>query len=132
MLVATTVISIATTEDAFANSINHATSETSKCGNSFISTDVDCQNTVSQVQGKRNTVALATEQRFAEEENGQAQDCSTCFSDLGIKELRDIATVLAVDGRITPPGDPMDLDREQIIAAICEAFGSVHWTFALS
>jgi hypothetical protein len=76
MLVASTAISLTTTEDAFANTRNQAKSETSRCGNGFMPTNVGCQNIDSQIQGDRNAVALSAQQRFPV----SGLTCEECFS----------------------------------------------------
>ena len=61
MLVATTAL--ASAEDAFAGKkkkeYNQATSQANACGNDELPLDVGCQNTVSQIQGDENSVAIS-------------------------------------------------------------------------
>jgi hypothetical protein len=65
MLLGTTAISTLTTaESVFAYRNNQATSQVSDCGNGFEPTNVGCQNTASQIQGDKNTVALSAQQTF--------------------------------------------------------------------
>jgi hypothetical protein len=70
MLIATSAISV---EDAFAGKkreYNQATSQTNACGNDFMSTNVGCQSTGSQVQGDENVVALTGQQTFDDGNGG--------------------------------------------------------------
>jgi len=54
------------TDSAFATKYNknQATSQTNACGNGFLSTNVGCQNTDSQIQGDENVVTQAAQQTF--------------------------------------------------------------------
>ena len=71
LLLATTAVST-TNPNAFATyKRNQATSQTSDCGNEFMSINIGCQNTGSQVQGDENTVALAAQQTFPQVEREQ-------------------------------------------------------------
>lgn len=61
MLVATTAL--ASAEDAFAGKkkkeYNQAASQANTCGNDELPLNVGCQNTVSQIQGDENSVAIS-------------------------------------------------------------------------
>jgi len=65
MLVATSAVA---TEDAFAGKKKYeksqAVSQANACGNGFMSTNVGCQNTASQIQGDENVVSQAANQAF--------------------------------------------------------------------
>jgi len=71
MLVATSAVA---TEDAFAGKKKYeksqASSQANACGNGFMSTNVGCQNTDSQIQGDENGVAQTAQQTFPEVDNG--------------------------------------------------------------
>ena len=68
------------TDSAFADKKRHddkkkggyeksqAVAQKNDCGNGFMSENVGCQNTASQIQGDDNSAALASEQEFEEEE----------------------------------------------------------------
>ena len=68
-------------DDAFADKKRHddkkkggyekgqTVSQVNDCGNGFMSENVGCQNTASQIQGDDNSVGLASEQEFEEESN---------------------------------------------------------------
>ena len=63
MLVAATALT--TTDNAFATkSKSQAVAQANDCGNGFMSENVGCQNTASQIQGDDNTAALASSQQF--------------------------------------------------------------------
>ena len=64
ILLATAAITMTTSESVFAYKKSQATSQTSACGNGFVSTNIGCQNTDSQIQGDENVVALTSEQTF--------------------------------------------------------------------
>ncbi len=65
MLLGTTAISnLTTTESVFAYRNNQATSQVNDCGNGEAPLNVGCQNTGSQIQGDKNTVALSSQQTF--------------------------------------------------------------------
>jgi hypothetical protein len=65
MLLGTTAISTLTpAESVFAYRNNQATSQVDDCGNGFWPENVGCQNTGSQIQGDKNTVALSSQQTF--------------------------------------------------------------------
>jgi hypothetical protein len=66
MLIGATAIA---SEDAFAKKKenNQAVSQVNNCGNGFMSENVGCQNTASQIQGDDNSAALASEQTFEED-----------------------------------------------------------------
>jgi uncharacterized membrane protein len=74
MLVATSAVA---TEDAFAGKKKYksqASSQANACGNGFMSTNVGCQNTDSQIQGDENGVAQTAQQTFSEVDNGHDRD----------------------------------------------------------
>jgi hypothetical protein len=74
ILLGTTAISTLTTaESVFAYRSNQATSQVSDCGNGFSPQSVGCQNTDSQIQGDKNSVALAGVQTFP-------KTCLECFT----------------------------------------------------
>jgi hypothetical protein len=84
MLLGTTAISTLTTaESVFAYRNNQATSQDSDCGNGFEPTNVGCQNTASQIQGDKNTVALSAQQTFPP---AAPQTCVGCFDSLSDEE----------------------------------------------
>ena len=122
MLLATTVISMPTTENAFAYSKNQAKSDINDCGNGELPLNVGCQNTDSQIQGDRNTVALASEQSFGADGNGPTppprEDCIECFDPLSDAQVRQLAGVLADRFGLEFPTNPT---RAQILDIICEA-----------
>ena len=63
MLVAATALT--TTDNAFATkSKSQAVAQANDCGNGFMSENVGCQNTASQIQGDDNRAALASSQQF--------------------------------------------------------------------
>jgi hypothetical protein len=78
MLIGATAV---VTDDAFADKKRHddkkkggyekgqTVSQVNDCGNGFMSENVGCQNTASQIQGDDNSVGLASEQEFEEESN---------------------------------------------------------------
>jgi hypothetical protein len=74
-LLTSTAMSLVSTEDAFADRRDQAKSETNRCGNGLMPTDVGCQNIDSQIQGDRNAVALSAQQRFPE------LTCEECFTE---------------------------------------------------
>jgi hypothetical protein len=63
MLLASTVISMPTTENVFAYNRNQAIGA-NDCGNGQVPTNIGCQNTDSQTQGDENSVALTSQQTF--------------------------------------------------------------------
>jgi hypothetical protein len=77
MLIGATALA---TEDAFADKKRHddkkkggyergqAVSQVNDCGNGEAPLNVGCQNTASQIQGDDNSVALASEQAFEEDD----------------------------------------------------------------
>jgi hypothetical protein len=110
MLVATTTISTLTTaESVFAYSNNQATSQVSDCGNGFSPQNVGCQNTGSQIQGDKNTVALSSQQTFP------ADPCVACFDSLTSEQRTDFEEALdeLTGGSITT------------IEHLCEAFAEL-------
>jgi hypothetical protein len=63
MLVVATALT--TTDNAFATkSKSQAVAQANDCGNGFMSENVGCQNTASQIQGDDNSAALASSQQF--------------------------------------------------------------------
>ena len=63
MLVVATALT--TTDNAFATkSKSQAVAQANACGNGFMSENVGCQNTASQIQGDDNRAALASSQQF--------------------------------------------------------------------
>ena len=63
MLVVATALT--TTDNAFATkSKSQAVAQANDCGNGFMSENVGCQNTASQIQGDDNRAALASSQQF--------------------------------------------------------------------
>jgi hypothetical protein len=103
MLLATTAISMSTTQNAFAGKYgkNQATSQANACGNDFMPLNVGCQNIGSQIQGDENSVALAAQQTFpaadvtptpgpGPEPEPEPQTCEECFAqflvDVGISQ----------------------------------------------
>jgi hypothetical protein len=85
LLLATAAVSMVSPENALAYKKSQATSQTSACGNGGIPTNIGCQNTGSQIQGDKNSVALAAQQTFPEvvqEEPPQPEvTCEECFTD---------------------------------------------------
>jgi hypothetical protein len=82
MLLATTVISMTTTQNAFAarHTRNQAMSQTNACGNDSFPTNIGCQNTASQIQGDENAVTLAAQQTFpAGVSPPPTVTCEECF-----------------------------------------------------
>jgi len=75
MLVGATALA---TEDAFAGKKKYersqATSQANACGNGFLSTNVGCQNTASQIQGDENVVSQAAQQTFPDSEFDHGHD----------------------------------------------------------
>ena len=65
LLGATAISTLTTAESVFAYRNNQATSQISDCGNGFEPTNVGCQNTASQIQGDKNTVALSSQQTIS-------------------------------------------------------------------
>jgi hypothetical protein len=77
-----TATALATTDNAFADKKRHddkkkvgyeksqAVSQVNDCGNGELPLNVWCQNTASQIQGKGNYVAPASQQGSFEEQNG--------------------------------------------------------------
>jgi len=62
---------VATADSAFAGKkkeYSQASSQANACGNGFMSTNVGCQNTDSQIQGDENGVAQTAQQTFSEVE----------------------------------------------------------------
>jgi hypothetical protein len=121
MLLAAAVISMATTENAFAYSKNQAASQANECGNGEVPIDVFCQNLASQIQGDHNTVALAAEQGAGEGPSPPPPPpgaCRECFDPLTDTEVQQLAEVLAERfGLVFPPGS----DRDAILDVICDA-----------
>src|ERR671918_1158937 len=74
MLVAATTAALATTGNAFAYEKSQAVSPVNDCGNGELPLNVWCQNTASQIQGKGNYVAPASQQGSFEEQNGNGLD----------------------------------------------------------
>jgi hypothetical protein len=67
MLLGTTTAAISTlttSESVFAYRNSQATSQVNDCGNGELPLNVGCQNTDSQIQGDRNSVALSSQQTF--------------------------------------------------------------------
>jgi hypothetical protein len=65
MLLGTTALTTITiAESVLAYRTNHATSQVNDCGNGELPLNVGCQNTGSQIQGDRNSVALSSQQTF--------------------------------------------------------------------
>jgi hypothetical protein len=63
MLVVATALT--TTDNAFATKYkSQAVAQANECGNGFMSENVGCQNTASQIQGDDNRAALASSQQF--------------------------------------------------------------------
>jgi hypothetical protein len=86
LLLATAAVSMVSPENALAYKKSQATSQTSACGNGGIPTNIGCQNTGSQIQGDKNSVALAAQQTFPEvvQEEPSPQPevtCEECFTD---------------------------------------------------
>lgn len=104
LLIAVTGISMATTTSVFAYETNQAKSDVNSCGNGVEPTNVGCQNTDSQIQGDRNTVALSARQTFPVEEGPPT--CEECFApilDAGFP-TEDLVIALAVElGLEEPP-----------------------------
>jgi hypothetical protein len=103
MLLATTAISMSTTQNAFAGKYgkNQATSQANACGNGELPLNIGCQNTGSQIQGDENSVALAAQQTFpatdvtptpgpGPEPEPEPETCEECFAqflvDIGISQ----------------------------------------------
>jgi hypothetical protein len=123
MLLATTVIStMLTTENAFAYSKNQAKSDINECGNGELPLNIGCQNTDSQIQGDRNTVAMASEQVFGEDGNGNGppprDECAECFDPLSLEQLQELAAEISEQFDIVFEDTT---SREAIIDTICEA-----------
>jgi hypothetical protein len=116
MLLGTTAISTLTTaESVFAYRNNQATSSVNDCGNGIEGVNVGCQNTDSQVQGDKNTVALSSQQTGV-------SPCVACFDSLTSEQRTDFEEVLDefTGGSITtieqlcptlPELSPQDLNR---------------------
>jgi hypothetical protein len=121
MLLAATVVSMATTEYAFAYNKNQATGQNNDCGNGDFPEDVFCQNLASQIQGDHNTVALAAEQGTGEGPTPPPPPpgaCQECFDPLTDAQVQQLAEVLADRfGLVFPPGS----DRDTILDIICDA-----------
>jgi hypothetical protein len=121
-LLTTTVISMATTENAFAYNKNQVASQANDCGNGDTPFDVFCQNLASQIQGDRNTVGIAASQGFAEDGNGPPppprDECIECFDPLSDAQVQQLADVLAERFGLVFPTNPT---RAQILDIICEA-----------
>jgi hypothetical protein len=85
MLLGTTAISTLTTaESVFAYRNNQAASQANDCGNGSVPIDtVLCQNTGSQIQGDKNTVALSSQQTFP------ADPCVACFNSISVEQRAD-------------------------------------------
>jgi hypothetical protein len=67
MLLGTTTVAISTVttpENVFAYRNSQATSQVNDCGSGELPLNVGCQNTDSQIQGDRNSVALSSQQTF--------------------------------------------------------------------
>jgi hypothetical protein len=109
MLLATTAISMSTTQNAFAGKYgkNQATSQANACGNDFMPLNIGCQNTGSQIQGDENSVALAAQQTFPEAvtpippDNGPTPEpeltCEECFTQLlGAEVVAEFEVALSV------------------------------------
>ncbi len=93
MLLGTTAISTTTTaENVFAYRNSQATSQINDCGNGELPLNVGCQNTASQIQGDKNTVALSSQQTFP----GALQTCVTCFESLSVEERAEFETFFFV------------------------------------
>jgi hypothetical protein len=121
MLLAATVVSMATTEYAFAYNKNQATGQNNDCGNGDFPEDVFCQNLASQIQGDHNTVAMAAEQGFAEDGNGPPPPpgaCEDCLRMLSDAQLQALAVEIADQFDIIFPANPTP---DQIIDTICAA-----------
>jgi hypothetical protein len=110
MLLATTAISMSTTQNALAGKYgkNQATSQANACGNDFMPLNIGCQNTGSQIQGDENSVALAAQQTFPEAvtpippDNGptpepEPETCEECFTQLlGAEVVAELEVALSV------------------------------------
>jgi hypothetical protein len=120
MLLITTVISMTTTQNAFAarHTRNQATAQANDCGNDDFPTNIGCQNTASQIQGDKNTVALAAQQTFPEEVTPPptVDVCEECLAPL--LAFPGVAVDLAIDLGLALPIGVTDADA---IAAICNA-----------
>jgi hypothetical protein len=116
LLGATAISTLTTAESVFAYRNNQATSQVSDCGNGFEPTNVGCQNTASQIQGDKNTVALSAQQTFP------ADPCVAYFDSLTSEQRTDFEELLDefTGGSITtieqlcptlPELSPQDLNR---------------------
>lgn len=93
LILASIAVSL-TPEYTFAYNKNQATSHTNACGNGEISTNVGCQDTDSQIEGDKNSVALVAQQTFPQvfveeppappspEPEPEPQECEACFNSL--------------------------------------------------
>jgi hypothetical protein len=120
MLLAAALVSMPTTESAFAarHGRNQATAQANDCGNGDFPTNIGCQNTASQIQGDKNTVALAAQQTFPEEVTPSpgVEVCEECLASL--TAFPGVAVDLAIDLGLALPIGVTDADA---IAAICNA-----------
>ena len=113
---ATAISTLTTTESVFAYRNIQATSQANDCGNGAEGLNVGCQNTASQIQGDKNTVALSAQQTFP------ADPCVACFDSLTSGQRMDFEELLDefTGGGITtieqlcptlPELSPQDLNR---------------------
>jgi hypothetical protein len=111
-----------TTENASAYKKNEAIAQTNDCGNGELPLNIGCQNTASQIQGDRNTVALSSEQSFGADGNGPTpppiEDCIECFDPLSDSQVQALAEVLTDRFGLE---FPLGADRTTILEIICEA-----------
>jgi hypothetical protein len=121
-LTAMLVTVLATTDSVFAYDRSQATAQKNDCGNGELPLNIGCQNTASQIQGDRNTVALASEQSFGADGNGPTppprDECIECFDPLSDAQVEQLAEVLADRFGLEFPDNPT---RAEILDIICEA-----------
>ena len=117
LLGATAISTLTTAESVFAYRNTQATSQANDCGNGEAPLNVGCQNTGSQIQGDKNTVALSAQQTFP-----GADPCVACFDSLTSEQRTDFEELLDefTGGSITtieqlcptlPELSPQDLNR---------------------
>jgi hypothetical protein len=117
MLLTTTVVSMATTQNAFAYSKTQAASQANDCGNGDFPFDVFCQNLASQIQGDNNAPALAASQGAQEEAPPiPVEQCIECLAPL-------IDTGVAIE-IAEDMGLGVSTTDEAAIDAICDALAS--------
>jgi hypothetical protein len=119
---------MSTTENAYAYSRNQAKSDINDCGNGELPLNIGCQNTDSQIQGDKNTVALSSEQTFQPGERGGSGVptiqvrmtvlCPTDFVCPGPRAFLNALSITTVPQSIPERGPIMDLNPEQAVQDI--------------